>query len=776
MVCLLATGPAFAQPTQTLPAGQVDVARLVDLAGARAGVNIEYDASVVRGSATLRFETGVDDRELWALMNRVLTSRGLTTVRLTGERTYSVVRLADAAGFAPLETFDDVRAAMASAHAAAAFLPVGEGLAGGRDANDDHARERNAKENEGAGVLLDGQPDVPAGAQTSPRSAFSPEPGFRSIGFGLRHRPAREVVETLTRLSSKPGGSVQAVGESMVVVSDLSSRLVQMLEIAARADVPFASARVEEVALSNLSGVQMAAIVMQVAAKRELATGQKMKGEVVAAADPRSVLLIATEDDLNSLRLLVTDLDSRERLDTVGYTPLHFAPRDIASLIEQTVRQPTDDRWRMVINEITGSLVITTTPASHEQIAALIERLDSAPSAARRPVRTFVIRNRSVLEMRSILEHLLTSGILEAAAAESERSSSGVREASMRDDGVTLAPPPMGGEAGVSPTRAASGSSGRTMQQGAGSAVMLSADEHTNTLIAAGEPRLLAQIEMLLRTLDVRQSQVMLDVLLVTLTESQSRDLGVELEQLAMSGQTSIRLSSLFGLGTRTNGQLDGPVSATGLTGVVLNPGDFSIVLRAIESISDGRSVSMPTLLVGNNQVARLDSVVQQPFASVNASNTVSTTSFGGTQDAGTTVTIVPQIAEGDHLLLEYSVSLSAFLGPASSPTLPPARQQNRVSSVATIPDGYTVVVGGIEIEDESQSVTQVPLLGRIPVVGEAFKSRSRASSRSKFYVFIRASVMREHDLESLRHLSDRRADELDLQTGWPVVEPRVIR
>ncbi|MBX3322446.1 MAG: hypothetical protein KF757_05595 [Phycisphaeraceae bacterium] len=759
---------AQTQPNQTLPAGQVELARLVDLAAGRLGVNVEYDASVVRGSATMRFESAVSDLELWYVTNRVLVSRGLTTVRLSGDRSYSVVRLADAAGFAPLETFDDVRAAMASAHAAAAFLPVGEGLEGGGD-----AKERHAKDNEGAGVLLD-RPGAAAGVQSPPHSASSPEPGFRSIGFGLRHRPAREVVETLTRLVSKPGGSVQAAGESMVVVSDLSPRLAQVLEMAVRLDLPAASARVEEVALSNLSGVQMTALIMQVAAKRELATGRKTGGEVIAAADPRAVLLIGTEEHLPSLRELVSELDSRERLETVGYTPLHFAPRDIASLIEQTVRQPTDDRWRMIIDEITGSLVITTTPASHEQIATLITRLDAAPSAARRPVRTFVIRNRSVLEMRSILEHLLASGILEAAATESERTSAGVRE--VRDDGVTLAPPPLGSEEGVSPTRAAPGSSGRAMQQGAGSAVMLSADEHTNTLIAAGEPRLLAQIESLLRTLDVRQSQVMLDVLLVTLTESQSRDLGVELEQLAMSGQTSIRLSSLFGLGTRTGGQLDGPVSATGLTGVVLNPGDFSIVLRAIESISDGRSLSMPTLLVGNNQVARLDSVVQQPFASVNASNTVSTTSFGGTQDAGTTVTIVPQIAEGDHLLLEYSVSLSAFLGPASSPTLPPARQQNRVSSVATIPDGYTVVVGGIEIEDESQSVTQVPLLGRIPVVGEAFKSRSRASSHSKFYVFIRASVMREHDLESLKHLSDRQAEAVDLETGWPVVEPRVIR
>ena len=79
-----------------------------------------------------------------------------------------------------------------------------------------------------------------------------------------------------------------------------------------------------------------------------------------------------------------------------------------------------------------------------------------------------------------------------------------------------------------------------------------------------------------------------------------------------------------------------------------------------------------------NNQQATLDSVLEQPYASTNASNTVTTTSFGGTKPAGTQLTIKPQIAgggEGDHLLLEYSVSLSAFVGAAANASLPPPRQ-----------------------------------------------------------------------------------------------------
>jgi general secretion pathway protein D len=208
----------------------------------------------------------------------------------------------------------------------------------------------------------------------------------------------------------------------------------------------------------------------------------------------------------------------------------------------------------------------------------------------------------------------------------------------------------------------------------------------------------------------------------------------------------------------------------------VLSPGDFSAVVQALETLNHGRSLSMPKLLAGNNQQATLDSTVQQPYASVNASTTVSTTSYGGSSDAGTTVTIKPQIAEGDHLILNYSVSLSSFVGSAASANVPPPKQQNKVQSEATIPDGATVVVGGIDLQNDGNSVSQVPLLGNIPVIGEAFKSRSNSSSRSRFYVFIRANILRNRSFEDLRYISGRDVAEAGVDEGWPVVEPRVIK
>lgn len=66
----------------------------------------------------------------------------------------------------------------------------------------------------------------------------------------------------------------------------------------------------------------------------------------------------------------------------------------------------------------------------------------------------------------------------------------------------------------------------------------------------------------------------------------------------------------------------------------MLSPGDFSVVVRALETVNDGRSLNVPRVLVNNNQQASLNSVLQQPFVSINAFDTIPTTSFGGRLEA----------------------------------------------------------------------------------------------------------------------------------------------
>jgi general secretion pathway protein D len=304
----------------------------------------------------------------------------------------------------------------------------------------------------------------------------------------------------------------------------------------------------------------------------------------------------------------------------------------------------------------------------------------------------------------------------------------------------------------------------------------LNMDEGTNSIIAIAEPRMLAQIEKLIRLIDVRQPQVMLEMTLVSLSEQDAMNLGIELEKVGIFDGASYQFSSLFGLSSgKAGGRTVG--DSRGLTSAVLNPGDFSVVLRALQTISKGSTRSVPQVLVSNNETASFNSVLQQPYV---VSNTTSgagtTTSFGGTQDAGTTISVTPQIAQADQLLLQYSITLSSFVGAPPSNGLPPPRQQNTVDSKATIPDGFTVVVGGIELQSEGKNTSQVPGVGDVPLLGELFKTRDNSVGRSRFYVFIRATVLRDQQLNDLKHLSGKSMREALVNDGFPRVTPRVIR
>lgn len=740
---LLAIQPAgdrtgSASGPQVTLAGQVELARLLDLAAQRLGLNVQYDAAALKGSVTLRLGAGVTDEELWLLVNRVLASQGFTTVRLPGDRAYAVVRLADAPGLARLQD-------------------------GG---------------------------EAPAG----------PAAGFQTLVVRAQHRSPKELLEAVRPLMSKSGASAAELpGTGMLVLADLSPRLEEVQRLLAALDVPSASPVVEEIPARNLPAATLVALAAQVAAKRELVSGQKLAGEIIPLPGGSSVLLVAPGHAAQTWRDLLSRLDQREPARTVTYTPRAYAPAEVAQLIESVLAPApgsqadrADDRWRLVVDELTGSLIITATEAQHGEIRALLERIDVAAPEARRPMRSFVIRNRSVLEMLALLREMLGAGVLDIAAADEPGGGAGAEPGapalSATDIGRTDRQfDPRGGPP-VSVTSQPRPRSSSPLLQGLGrrgsqrvvdpnADVVLTADEATSTIIAVGDARTLAQIERLIRQLDVRQPQVMLEVLMVSLSESQSLALGVELQQeLDLGGDTRGTLASLFGLAQRGADGIPGVGSGAGFTGLVLNPGDFSVVVRALQTINDGRSMSLPRMLVGNNQQASFSSVLQQPFATINTGTATTTTSFGGTLDAGTIASVRPQIAAGDHLILDYSVQLSSFVGASAAEGLPPPKQTNSVASSVTIPDGHTVVVGGLELLADADAESRVPGIGGIPVIGELFKNRTKNHSRDRFFVFIRANVMRHGGFEDLKYLSSKDRAAAGVGDGWPEVEPRMIR
>jgi general secretion pathway protein D len=305
----------------------------------------------------------------------------------------------------------------------------------------------------------------------------------------------------------------------------------------------------------------------------------------------------------------------------------------------------------------------------------------------------------------------------------------------------------------------------------------LSKDPGTNRILAVGPPRLLDELARLIEELDVQRPQVLVEALIVTLSESKTRDLAVELQRIGADDGTLWRLASLFGAGVpdASDAVLPAP-GGLGGQGVILDPGSFAGLLQALETVNRGRNLNVPKVLVDNNETAHLDALLQSPYATSNTSTNLASISFGGTLDAGTSVQVKPQITDGDRLLVQYQVSLSTFVGDSADPTLPPPRQETKLASAATVPDGYTVAVGGIEIDAETDAESRVPLLASIPLIGHAFKSQRKSATRSRFYVFLRCSVLRSASFEDLRYASRPALAAAGIEDDLPVVEPRIIR
>jgi type II secretory pathway component GspD/PulD (secretin) len=438
-------------------------------------------------------------------------------------------------------------------------------------------------------------------------------------------------------------------------------------------------------------------------------------------------------------------------------------PEDVLPTIKKAMTRPAGSA---VALGRTNSLELADLRPNLDQVFQLLKFLDAAPrTTGSETFRVFSIRNRSALELAELLNRLSGTGYL-----------SPLQPTPTEQSGLNPPPPGPDSLSAQGPPAAQGTPPGMDAMRVDQSRLIVNADEATNTLFASGDAGLIDKIAGLITTLDVMPPQVMLEVLILNLSDSDALDLGVEFRSVGDQG-TAFTLSSLFGLGTPLPGVgPQPPPNLLGLTGTVLKPADFSALVHALQVLNKGRALNIPKILVNSNQRANLASVLQTPFLSTNVANVIATTTFGGTQDAGTTINVRPQIAEGDHLVLEYSIVLSTFVGPASAPSLPPPRQQNNLNSIATIPDGYTVALGGLETNSQTEGSSRLPLLADLPLLGRLFRSNTRVISHSRFYVFIRASILRSTDFQDLKFISDVDAHRADIDPRWPEVEPVLIR
>ena len=304
----------------------------------------------------------------------------------------------------------------------------------------------------------------------------------------------------------------------------------------------------------------------------------------------------------------------------------------------------------------------------------------------------------------------------------------------------------------------------------------VSADVGTNSLIVVAPAGVQQMYANLIKSLDQRRPQVLVEARIVAVDTSDNFALGVEVSTGDRVGAERLFQFTSFGLSEvdRTTGALS-ILPAVGFNGTLVDPDVADVVVQALAGHARARVLSVPKVLVNDNTTGQLESVVSIPFQSVNASDTVSTTSLGGNQSAGTIISVTPHINEDDNLQLEFEVEFSTFSGLATN-GLPPPRQVDRVSSTVTIPDGQTVIVGGLKRNSTAGSFTGVPWLERIPVVRDLTGRSTEEQTTTSFFLFIRPLILRDSRFGDLRFVSNRDKQAAEIPSEYPSSRPVLMR
>lgn len=303
----------------------------------------------------------------------------------------------------------------------------------------------------------------------------------------------------------------------------------------------------------------------------------------------------------------------------------------------------------------------------------------------------------------------------------------------------------------------------------------VSADITTNSIVVYATPDIQPMYAKLIESLDRRRPQVLIEAEIVAVDTTDTVRVGVEVSTGDRTGSGRLFEFTSFGLSEinpDTGALRIRP--ALGFNGTMVNADIADFVVQALAAHTKAEVLAAPRILVNDNVPGTLESVVKVPFQSVNASQTVSTTSLGGFTDAGTTITVTPHINQDEHLLLEFAVEFSTFNGDGNA-NLPPPRQVDRIESTVTIPDGHTVIVGGLRRISDTNSMTGVPFVEKIPVLRELSSLTDNRHTTTSFFLFIRPIILRDDKFADLRFVSDKSLRANKRPGQFPASEPLLI-
>ncbi len=288
---------------------------------------------------------------------------------------------------------------------------------------------------------------------------------------------------------------------------------------------------------------------------------------------------------------------------------------------------------------------------------------------------------------------------------------------------------------------------------------LLVADNITNSVVVQGPPSGLEIIERLLDQIDVKPDQIMISTIIGQLSLNNSKEFGVS--YLLNGTDFSLGAGGSSGSGTilpllptaiNRSPQFD-PSSLTGSGLRALGTtGDLSIYLKALQSKTDFTVLSRPSIFTSNNQKGTISSGerIAIPTSNNNYNGGGSSTNIEY-QDVVLKLEVIPLVNSDNEITMKIALlndeqnGVQILEGAGSGGTgnlTVPKISTREILTTATVPNGQTIVLGGLIVGKNNQEKSGIPILSDIPLLGKLFSTTTNNNDRSELLVFIQPSIV----------------------------------
>jgi general secretion pathway protein D len=297
--------------------------------------------------------------------------------------------------------------------------------------------------------------------------------------------------------------------------------------------------------------------------------------------------------------------------------------------------------------------------------------------------------------------------------------------------------------------------------------------------------------------LDKRRPQVLIDVSLVEIAQKNAFEYDLNLIANAkdvVTGNIAIKSDPLpYTTGSKMEGGFNSKSAADAFRGF-FSDDKIQALLTAIDTKHYGRILAKPKILVNDNEEGKINTTETTYVGETTTSypsqgttggvlNPVYTTAYKP-YEAKIELVIKPHISEGNLLRLEVTMVREDFKNIVENK--PPDYTKSNITTIVTVPDGSTIILGGLTKLNQEKDTSKVPLLGDIPLAGALFRGVNNKTNDTHLYVFVKANILRPSEITGgpgqLTSISDRNKAafedaERDFQTHQdiPGIEPETV-